>query len=394
VTAASNIRTVWNRISRLDLAASLLTAAGGLAYLFAVEGSISNYLKFVALLAAIYLLYRLLAWGRSRLLWSLRNRLIVAGLFIALVPVLLLVLLAVRSASILYSQLASYLLYEDVQRRKDMLADIAEHIAAAHNTLPASLSEAESERILAAQSHSVHDKELPGLSIEFSGDATLLHAIASNRQSFAGLVQQEKPFSCGNEGQCFLGIVSMRAMQDRHGLRIVTLRVPLDDVFLASIAPDLGAIQFNLMRRYSGGAHPSVLYTTNDVQYETIHRIVARNRFLQPAMLWIDSPVNVVSRLDATYVRHDGAVDPVHPVLAVFNARPWQLSRRMFSSLGELRDTYLIAFLLIFIAFVVIEAAALTTGLVLTRQITKAVDELYRATQYVQAGDLSHRVRI
>jgi sigma-B regulation protein RsbU (phosphoserine phosphatase) len=32
--------------------------------------------------------------------------------------------------------------------------------------------------------------------------------------------------------------------------------------------------------------------------------------------------------------------------------------------------------------------------LVLTRQITKAVDELYRATQYVQAGDLSHRVRI
>jgi serine phosphatase RsbU (regulator of sigma subunit) len=275
-----------------------------------------------------------------------------------------------------------------------MLADIAEHIAAAHGGLLGGASEEDAERILAAQSHAVHDRELPGLSIEFSDDAKLLHAIASNRQSFAGLVQQEKPFSCGNEEPCFLAIVSMRAMQDLHGLRIVTLQVPLDDVFLASIAPDLGAIQFNLMRRYSGGAHPSVLYTTNDVQYETIHRIVARNRFLQPAMLWVDSPVNVVSRLDATYVGLAGEVDPVHPVLAVFNARPWQLSRRMFSSLGELRDTYLIAFVLIFIAFVVIEAAALTTGLVLTRQITKAVDELYRATQYVQAGDLSHRVRI
>jgi sigma-B regulation protein RsbU (phosphoserine phosphatase) len=386
VTAASNLRSAWDRISRLDLAALLVAVAGGLAYLFELEGSISNYLKFVALLAALYLLYRLLAWGRSRLLWSLRNRLIVAGLFIALVPVLLLVLLAVRSASILYSQLASYLLYEDVQRRKDMLADIAEHIAAAHSTLPRSVSEAESERILAAQSHSVHDRELPGLTIEFSDDSALLGKVAKGKQSFAGLMQQDK--------KPFLSIISIRAMQDPRGVRVVTLRVPFDEALLASVAPDLGAIQFNLMQRYAGGARQGVLYTTNKVQYETTGRIVARNRFLQPAMLWIDSSVDVVSRLDSTYLEPDGSVDHVHPVLAVFNARPSQLSSRMFSSLGELRNTYLIAFVLIVIAFFVIWAAALVTGLALTRQITKAIDELYRATQYVQAGDLSHRVRI
>jgi phosphoserine phosphatase RsbU/P len=384
VTAASNLRTAWDRISRLDLVASLLALAGGLAYLFEVEGSISNYLKFVAVLAAIYLLYRLLAWGRSRLLWSLRSRLIVAGLFIAVVPVLLLVLLAVRSAGILYSQLASYLLYEDVQRRRDMLADIAEHIAAAHGALPASVTEAESERILAAQSHSVHDRELPGLTIEFSGDPAFLRKIAPNRQFFGGLLQQGEALS----------IISIRAMQERRSLRVVTLRVPVTEEFLASIAPDLGAIQLNLMQRYAGGARQGVLYTTNGAQYETTRRIVARNRFLQPAILWIDSAVNVVSRLDSTYVGTDGTVDPVHPVLAVFNARPSQLSSRMFSSLGELRDTYLIAFVLILIAFFVIETGALITGLVLTRQITKAVNELYRATQYVQSGDFSHRVRI
>jgi phosphoserine phosphatase RsbU/P len=395
VTAAFNLRTLWDRVSRLDLVASILALAGGLAYFFEVDGRIFNYLKFVALLAALYLLYRLLAFGRSRLLWSLRNRLIVAGLFIALVPVLLLVLLAVRSASILYSQLASYLLYEDVQRRKDMLADIAEHIAAAHGALLRGTSQEEAERILAAQSHAVHDRELPGLSIEFSDDVTLLHAIASNHQAFAGLVQQEKPFSCGNKEQCFLAIVSMRAMQDRHGLRIVTLRVPMNDKFLAAVAPDLGAIQLNLMEPYTGGAQQGVLYTTDSgAKYATTHRIVAQNRSLQPALLWIDPAVNVVSRLDSIYVGSDGKVQPVHPVLAVFNARPSQLSGRMFRSLGELRDTYLIAFVLIVIAFFVIEAAALTTGLVLTRQITKAIDELYRATQFVQAGDLSHRVRI
>jgi sigma-B regulation protein RsbU (phosphoserine phosphatase) len=363
----------------------LLAVAGGLAYLFEVQGKISDYLKFVGLLAALYLLYRVLAWGRNRLLWSLRNRLIVAGLFIALVPVLLLVLLAVRSAGILYSQLASYLLYEDVQRRKDMLTDIAEHIAAAHGTLPAGVSEAESERILAAQSHFVHDRELPGLSIDFSGDPSLLHKIAPKRQIFAGLLQQGDSLS----------IVSIRAMQETRGLRIATLRVPVTPEFLATIAPDLGAIQLNLMRRYSGGPRQGVLYTTDSGgQYETIKRLPAQNRSLQPALLWIDSPVDVVSRLDSTYVGSDGTVDPVHPVLAVFNARPSQLSSRMFSSLGELRNTYLIAFVLIVIAFFVIWAAALITGLALTRQITKAIDELYRATQYVQAGDLSHRVRI
>jgi sigma-B regulation protein RsbU (phosphoserine phosphatase) len=382
---ASKLRSLWDRISRIDLAALLLALAGGLVYLFEVQGKISDYLKFVGLLAALYVLYRVLAWGRSRLLWSLRNRLIVAGLFIALVPVLLLVLLAVRSAGILYSQLASYLLYEDVQRRKDMLNDIAEHIAAAHGTLPASVSESDSERILAAQSHSVHDRELPGLTIEFSSDASLLRKITSNRQFFAGLLQQDESLS----------IVSIRAMQETRGLRIATLRVPVTSEFLATIAPDLGAIQLNLMRRYSGGPRQGVLYTTEGGgQYETTRRLPARNRSLQPALLWIDSPVDVVSRLDSTYVGPDGAVDPVHPVLAVFNARPSQLSSRMFSSLGELRNTYLIAFVLIVIAFFVIWAAALVTGLALTRQITKAIDELYRATQYVQAGDLSHRVRI
>ncbi len=379
-----NLRKFWRRLSRLDLAALALSLAGGLAYLMEVSSPAFNFLKFLAALAGIYLVFRLLAWGRSRLLWSLRNRLIVAYLFIAVVPVLLLVILAVRSAEILYSQLAAYLLYEDVQRRKDMAADIAEHIAAAHAALPPGASEAESERILAAQSHAVHDRELTGLRIEFSSNPSLLRKIAPGKKSFAGLLQ---------EGET-LSIVCLRAIEKPKGTRIVSLRVPVTQEFLADIAPDLGAIQLNLMQRYGGGPRQGVLYTTNGVQYETTRRIVARNRTLQPPALWIDSPVNVVSRLDSTFVGQDGTVDPARPVLAVFNARPSRLSGRMFTSLGELRDTYLIAFVLILIAFVLIEAAALVTGIVITRQITKAVDDLYKATQDVKRGDLSHRVRI
>ena len=55
MTAAANLRTVWNRISRLDLLALLVALAGGLAYLSDAEGALFNYLKFIALLAALYL---------------------------------------------------------------------------------------------------------------------------------------------------------------------------------------------------------------------------------------------------------------------------------------------------------------------------------------------------
>ena len=389
-TPLSNLRNFWRRLSRSDVVALLLAISGGAAYLLESNGIILNFVKFLGVLSGIYLVYRVVAWGRNRLLWSLRNRLIVAYLFVAFVPLLLLGILAARSAGILYSQLAAYLLYEDVQRRKDMLQDIAKHIAAAHESLPPSISEAEAEKILAQQSHAVHDKELPGLTITFSNDLSLLGEIAPGHDSFAGLLQ--KRLTGPKET---LSIVGIQEIRERNGVRLVRLEVPVDDKFLATIAPDLGAIQLNLMQRFSGNPGKRLLYKTNDGgQYETIDRIVARDRVLQPASFWLDSPVNVVSRLDSVYVGADGRVDPVRPVFAVFNARPSQLSGRIFSSLGELRQTYFILFVLVAIGFSLVFVAALATGFMLIRQITKAVNDLYRATQYVQAGDLSHRVRI
>ena len=44
--------------------------------------------------------------------------------------------------------------------------------------------------------------------------------------------------------------------------------------------------------------------------------------------------------------------------------------------------------------FFLIWIVAFIAGVILTRQITKAIADLYHATQYVQSGDLSHRVRI
>jgi sigma-B regulation protein RsbU (phosphoserine phosphatase) len=349
-------------------------------------GGVFSFLKFLAVLAGAYLVYRMVAWGRNRLLWSLRNRLIVAYLFIAVVPILLIMTFVLLAGRFLYSQLGAYLLYEDLHRRIEMITDISQHIAAAHDFLPAGVSVEESEQVLASQSHVVHDRELPGLRIEFSNDASLLRRIAGPGGTyFAGLLQEDDSLS----------LVTVRELSPTRGTRMVRLRVPVTQDLLATVAPDLGAIQLNLTRPYDGGAPRGVIYSTGGVQYETAGRIVARGRTLQPAAFWLEPSVNVVSRLeDAVFVSRDGAVGRPRPVFAVFSARPSSLSGRMFSTLGELRDSYLILFSVLATFFVLIWIAAFITGVVLTRQITKAVADLYHATQYVQSGDLTHRVRI
>ncbi len=350
----ASLKEIWSRLTWPDLVSTMVVAGGLLASIFAFNGGFFSFLKYLAVLAGLYLMFRLIGWWRNRLLWSLRNRLIVAYLFIAAVPILSIVTLAVLAARILYSQLGAYLLYEDIHQRIEMTADIAEHIAIAHQTLPSTVTEAESERILAAQSHAVHDRELPGLSIAFSNDQTLSRKlIPAGKRSFAGMLQE------GDK----LFIASLRVIPDRKGERVVTLRVPVTPEFLSTVAPDLGSIQLNLMERYLGGAQPGLKYRSGDTEYVVARPIVASNRTLQAAMFWIDSQVDVVSRLDSAYVGPDGRVEPVRPVFAASNARPSRLNGRIFTSLGELRDSYVKFFILLGIIFALVEAAAFPSTL-------------------------------
>ena len=379
------LKEVWSRLTWADLASTAVVVGGALAGVFEFKGGFFSFLKYLAFLAAFYLAFRLIGWWRARLLWSLRNRLIVAYLFIAAVPILSIVILVVLAGRILYSQLGAYLLYEDIHQRISMLSDISEHIAIAHETLPPEISDEESESILAAQSRAVHDRELPGLSIRFSKDKTLANKIIpAGKKSFAGLLQ---------EGDA-LSLLSCRLIPDRKGERVVTLRVPVTEEFLTTVAPDLGAIQLNLMERDAGNGLPGLRYKSGDTQYVAVKRIVARNRTLQNALFWIDSSVEVVSRFDSVYVGKDGKVELVRPVFAASFARPSRLNGRIFTSLGELRDSYVIFFTLVLIVFVLVEAAAFGTGIVLTRRITRAVADLYRGTQFVQGMDFTHRVQI
>jgi len=234
----AKLRQLWSRLSWLDLTSILIAGVGLLFEVMELNGGLYSFLEYLAALAGIYLLVRLVSWWRAKLLWSLRNRLIVAYLFIAFVPILLIVIMVFLGARILYSQLGAYLLHEDVRNRIVMMADTAEHIAIAHQSLPSGDLEEDAEQQLADQSQAAHDRELPGLAISFSDDASLLRKLApGGERLYSGLMQ---------EGDS-LSLVSLRVIPGRKEQRLVILRVPVNSEFLTTIAPDLGAIHFNLM---------------------------------------------------------------------------------------------------------------------------------------------------
>src|SRR6266702_4217931 len=214
----TSLKEVWSRLSWLDVVCTAIVVVGLLVELLRMSGGVFSFVEYLAVLAAVYILIRFVGWWRSRLLWSLRNRLVVAYLFIAVVPVVSLVILVVLAARILYSQLGAYLLYDDIRQRVEMIADTAQHIAIAHRTLPASINENESERILAEQSHAVHDGELSNLEIEFSSDLSLLQKLASQgKNSFAGLLQE------GDSVSEPLSLISLRMIGDSKEPRVVVL---------------------------------------------------------------------------------------------------------------------------------------------------------------------------
>ncbi len=383
----ARLREVWRRVSRLDVAAVLFVLAGAVLLMAGRTPRLAGpagFLKFLAALAAIYLLFRLIGWSRGRLLWSLRRRLLVAYVFIAVVPVLLLLTLAILAGQILYSQLAAYLLYRDLHMRVEMIEDSIKHIAAVQAALPPSIREEQARQLLLAQAHAVDQRDLPGMTVDFDPDDSLLRRLSPNAGHFVGLVQTDDQ----------LVLLGVHETQSARGKIRVRLSVPLNSEFLEHVAPELGPIQLGLAERVTAREPTGIIYPTGDSKYFIGRSISTRRRVLQPAGFWIDPPVGGLSKFDVVYLPREGKAQPGYPVFVVVNARPSLLNQRIFSSLGDFSNLYIVLFGVVALIFLLIEIAALVTGIVLTRTITKAVDDLYRATQFVQARDFTHRVRI
>jgi len=88
-----------------------------------------------------------------------------------------------------------------------------------------------------------------------------------------------------------------------------------------------------------------------------------------------------------------GDHDQRSPLVRV-QTRPSVLYSRLFAALGDFAKGAELILLAIAVVLAIIELLALVIGASLTRSITGAVAQLYRATQHVDQGDFSHRIPV
>src|SRR5258705_12521149 len=170
-TPPNRLRALWLRMTFVDIAALAVLAAYAalsVSRLFFPRTPQSGFLLFLAVLAFGYVMVRGFRWARKHLLWSLRNRLVIAYLFIAVVPVLLLLTMAGLGAYLLYWQLGSYVLYTDRQERIERLSEVAGTRATAYAIEAASRHQAAALAPPEQQPTYLRAAmaELPGLKIE------------------------------------------------------------------------------------------------------------------------------------------------------------------------------------------------------------------------------------
>lgn len=337
---------------------------------------------FLAFLAVFYLAIRSLPWIRSRLLWSLRNRLIVAYVFIAVVPVVLLLAMAGAASYLLYLQLGAHLLRDHIDQQSariradaDAVSDELQIEAAKGTPLDrALLSHPRIAALIQAG-----DSQFPGLQVFINRGQQL---VSGANQPFSGLVELD--------GRLWIAAAETRSTA-RNSFAVM-VAAPVTPHTLDELGPELGPIQLILLHPVGGRNRSRLTLEFNGATYEAGQEVLSRNRRLAPPAHWFDMRVNGAATFEAQ--RTDGPRSSTAPVLASFSLRPMMVNRQIFPSVGELGPLLMNLLVLVAVIFLILEIAAFATGVVLSRTIIRAVGDLYEATLRVRRSDLSYRVRV
>ncbi len=408
------------RMARL---ACYLTAMAGV--LFALEkllglfakswgehlGGWVTYLVFIAAVLFFILAFR---WVRRRILWRLRNRLIVTYVFIGVIPAVLLVAMASITLYGFAGQFAVFVLTSEIHAQLRSLEAVN---AAVSNELAARLERGQSP---AAESLAGLRKRDP----------------AWGRRKVCAWYR-EKPLALGDEITtesitipAFVNGTFRNIVRDRDGLylRVVTslpvgsakLTVatsePFDKELVGKIAADLGEITLLSSTAAPNGTRPaqdgrSATQTEGRPEPQrasagNLARSDERgsgfqaNQRTTPSSFTVGVMPRSVSGFDQEVLFAtplpvvDWNTGKQESVGAAVRTRPSVLYDHLFAALGEFVG--LVAYTLLGVGgfFAIIELIALIIGTRMTRTVTGAVAELHDATRHVDRGDFSHRIPV
>jgi len=381
-------------VRRLSLLDYIALAIVILYLVFRIAGEFGRRLPFTSLLgfftfvAALYFVIRLTPWIRSQLLWRLRNRLIVAYVFIAVVPVLLLLGIAAVASYFLYFQLGAHLLRDHLNEQSAAIQTDADAILnelQAESARGTPVDSAILSRPRFAALVQADRTQWPGLQVFLNRGQHLLN---SGQEHFAGLVEFERKLWLAAEGT--------RATD--QGRVSVLVAAPVTSAILDELGSELGPIQLLLLRPVL--LHPSpqkpasgFTWEINNASYASSEEITSTNRSLARRANLLDFRVSGGATFDAQHLDAQDGSAPA-PVVAFFALRPMMVNRQLFTSVGVFGAPLQLVLTIAAAIFCILEIAALAVGIALTRTITRAVGDLYDATLHVRRGDFGYRIRV
>ena len=355
----SRLHSVRRAIGWVGLVFLLLLAAR----FFAAQAGFpdSQLLRLAVYASGVWLTIRLMRMAIRRGIWRLRNRLLAAYLFMAVVPILLIGTLAVFAGRAIASQLAVYLVTSELDRRIDGLRFLGESFAK---------SGASDRRIN------------PGLRDRYPGLAVLLREAGSEIRFPPDALLPSPPASWGNvQGivrrldQYYLWSHQQTPTGD------VTITAPLTPEFLSALAPHIGQIGFGTLAGVSG--QRLSLTPPGSVPAS---RLPAPFDFFDPEVRWFAK----MPALD-----WDRPAERSSSFIVAVRSRASALAAAMYDPRADLAPGLLLVILASLTGlFVVVELVALVIGVRLSRSMTGAVHRLYQGTQKAIEGDFSHRIPV
>ncbi|HEX5413831.1 MAG TPA: PP2C family protein-serine/threonine phosphatase [Terriglobia bacterium] len=352
--------------------------------------------------SAGYYIVRLASAFKHHIIWHLRRRLVVTYIFIAVVPVVLILVLAGVGAVIANGQFAAFLVTLNVNDHVERMAQLNRIVA--HQ---AYMSRAKTPEELLDQLEQFYVQQLSQHSANYPGLEIVLR-VGNQQRAFSikgGPIRTVPAIPAWLKAEEFSGVV---ADGDRLLLRSADQgnapAGPISMILSEPFSPEL-------MDLLGMGIGPVgiIQASASVVSMQSVKRtlpgsdagapqekVIARSEsvYLAPRANWLDAGVFGTSSLDV--IRWDGAEKQSlsQPVFVYVSSRLSILSRHLLATLGRYSRIYLTLFLVIAVVFLTIELLSLVAGIRLARTITGTVDRLYEATEHIRAGDLSHRIKL
>ncbi len=329
--------------------------------------SLGGWITFLSLLVVFFSTVLGARWLSSRLLWRLRNRLIVTYVFIGVIPLLLLITLAAGGFYLSASQFATFIVTSRLDSELSSLA--TSNLVIAHR-IAAELDAGQRPNLLRYDNPDAWGRSqvcawLDSRPLLNTSDAQISPAPQGYPPAQPAQVVRDR-------GSFFLR--SVATVDTKSGKLTVVSSRPLDQRRLLGLANDLG--QVTLFARDPGTGARSPIYSMGE----------------------IPTPVRALD-LDVSFPADISVVNwadgntSTAATLSV-ETRLSKLYHRLFAALGELGASiqfWLVVGIAVLVIFVVI---AIYIGTGLTRTVTGAVGQLYEATTHVNRGDFSHRIAI